>query len=215
MRSDYRQWKLEALDEAGYFIIFQGFLENKKLRDINGNALKLYIYLGVNSNNLDGVVWHSNKKIALYFKKSERTIRLWMNELESLNLIKRMQLKYDGNVVTYLKPYAYKHIDDIDKTSIKIIEGYLHVDEINSLYIKGDNLYIPVTSNMSIELFNNNGGEWVDGKIEIRRLDNSFKHGNPTNEENIKYIFKSYVGNWIVNIEKTQSLKVKVSINEY
>ena len=215
MRYNYRKWKLEALDEAGYFIIFQGFLQNEKLKDISGNALKLYIYLGMNASNLEGVVWHSNEKISRYFEKSERTIRLWMKELESLDLIKRMRLKYNGNVFTYIKPYTYKYTRDIDKDLIEIIEGYLYIDEINSLYIKGHNLHIPITSTMDIEMFNTDENEWIMGKIEIRRLNSISWDDNPQNEENIKYIFKSYDRTWITNIEKTQSLKVKVFINNY
>ena len=111
MRNNYKRWKLDALDESGYFTIFQGFLEGNKLNDISGNALKLYIYLGLNSNNLEGIVWHSNKKIANYFNKSERTIRTWMKELEDNRLIKRMRLKYDGPVYTYLQTYIYKYKD--------------------------------------------------------------------------------------------------------
>ncbi|MDU4912867.1 helix-turn-helix domain-containing protein [Clostridium baratii] len=107
-KKEFNYWKREALDEAGYFIIFQGFLEEEILKNISGNALKLYLYLGINSRNSTGVVWHSNKKIAEYFNKAERTIRSWMKELEDLKLIKRMRLDYDGKVYTYLKPYKYK-----------------------------------------------------------------------------------------------------------
>ena len=132
MRNNYKIWKYNALSESAYFIIFQGFLETNILKEISGNALKLYIYLGINSNNYEGIVWHSNKKIASYFDKSERTIRTWMKELEDLKLIKRMRLDYDGIVYTYLQPYKDK---DNNNENIGIIyfssSGFIVFQEDN------------------------------------------------------------------------------------
>lgn len=104
-KDNYKYWKEMSLENNGYFVIFNGFMESEKLKKISGNALKLYIYLGLNSKNYTGEVWHSNKKIAKYFGRSERTIRDWMKELEDLNLIKRMQLEFNGNSYTFLQPY--------------------------------------------------------------------------------------------------------------
>lgn len=105
LKNNYGNWKKDSLSNTGYFIVFKGFKDTKKLRDISGNALKLYIYLGIASNSKTGEVWHSNEKIAKYFDRSERTIRLWMQELESLNLIKRFQLNYNEESHTFLQPY--------------------------------------------------------------------------------------------------------------
>jgi len=104
-KRNYREWKKNSLDESGFFVIFSGFIDSDKLKKISGNALKLYIYLGIYSNNMTGEVWHSNKTIAKYFGKSERTIRAWMKELEDMNLIKRMRLEFDGEPHVYLQPY--------------------------------------------------------------------------------------------------------------
>lgn len=208
-RNNYKQWKLEALDESGYFVIFQGFLENGILRKISGNALKLYVFLGINSNNLEGIVWYSNKKISYYFGNSERTIRKWMKELEDLNLIKRMRLKYNGNVYTYLNPYTYKlSIKTNSYTSKIITEGILFIDDINGLYIKSDNLYIPIISSMEIQLWNNENDEWVRGKIEFRRYTEDIN----SNLKQIKYIFKSYDTGQIIYIKKDKCLKVRALI---
>lgn len=105
-RKNHKEWKKQSLNENGYFVIFNGFVESHILTKISGNALKLYIYLGMHSQNLTGEVWHSNKTIAKYFNKSERTIRGWVLELEELNLIKRMRLVYDGEVHMFLQPYT-------------------------------------------------------------------------------------------------------------
>ncbi len=104
-KNNYSEWKKLGLENEGYFIIFNSFQKNDKLKKISGNALKLYIYLGINSSNLTGETWHSNISISKYFNKSERTIRNWMKELEDLNLIRRMQLDYNGPSHTFLQTY--------------------------------------------------------------------------------------------------------------
>lgn len=105
LKNNYTHWKKNSLESSGYFTIFSGFKDTNKLKNISGNALKLYIYLGITSNSMTGEVWHSNKTIAKYFGKSERTIRLWMQELESINLIKRFQLEFNEESHTFLQPY--------------------------------------------------------------------------------------------------------------
>lgn len=105
IKNNYTKWKKDSLSDTGYFVIFKGFMDGKKLKDISGNALKLYLYLGLNSNTRTGEVWHSNSTIAKYFDRSERTVRLWMQELESLNLIKRFQLNFNEESHTFLQPY--------------------------------------------------------------------------------------------------------------
>ncbi|MCU7757198.1 helix-turn-helix domain-containing protein [Bacillus cereus] len=104
-KDNYKKWKEYSLNENGFFIIFSGFVEENKLKKISGNALKLYIYLGMYSKNMTGEVWHSTKTIANYFGKSERTIRGWMKELEDQHLIKRMRLEFDGQPHVFLQPY--------------------------------------------------------------------------------------------------------------
>lgn len=124
LRSNFRLWKFNSLENSSYFIIFQGFEEGEKLKNISGNGLKLYIYLGLHANNYEGVVWHSNKTISKYFGKSERTIRVWMKELEDLQLIKRMRLDYDGMVYTYLQPYISKYNDTNRNEGILYFNDY-------------------------------------------------------------------------------------------
>jgi len=108
----YSSWKKKSLNESGFFVIFNGFLDEKKplshkalLQEISGGALKLYIFLGIKSDNFTGESYYSIKSIANYFGKSERTINNWFNELEKLNLIYRAQLEYNGVSHTYLQTY--------------------------------------------------------------------------------------------------------------
>lgn len=116
LRKTYSVWKKDSLSESGFFPIFNGFVGNNKLNALSGGALKLYVYLGLYANNNTGEVWHSNKKIAQYFNKNERTIRMWMHELENYNLIQRMQLEYDGEPHVFLLPYfSTSNYDNIEK----------------------------------------------------------------------------------------------------
>ena len=114
-KRNYEKWKESAINDNGFFIIFNGFVESKILKNINGNALKLYIFFGVHSKNSTGESFYSIKEIAAYFNKSERTISNWIKELEKMHLIERYQLAYDEVAHTYLQPYnAGKKRKNID-----------------------------------------------------------------------------------------------------
>ena len=106
LKENYSIWKNYSLKNENYFVIFNKF-SDVKLKNINGNALKLYIYLGINSNTYTGEVWHSLETISQYFGKSERTIRSWLKDLEDLNLIYRMQLNFNKESHTFLQPYFF------------------------------------------------------------------------------------------------------------
>jgi DNA-binding Lrp family transcriptional regulator len=146
LKNIYTDWKRSMLETSGYFVIFKPFQNSEKLKHISGNALKLYVYLGLNSNNYTGEVWHSNKKIATYFGKSERTVRGWMQELESLNLIKRFQLEYNKESHTYLQPYSSldyfepeKYIYTYRIKNVEVRNSFnlsFYYDEINQLILK-------------------------------------------------------------------------------
>ena len=217
-RNNYREWKLKALDEAGYFVIFQGFIEDRILQRISGNALKLYIYLGMHSNNYEGIVWHSNSTISKYFGKSERTIRGWMHELEEENLIKRMRLSYDGNVYTYLQPYSFRgQAYDMTEDNVngkRTIEGVFYIDQIGGLHIKGENIYIPVTNSMDMKILNPDSNEWEYGTIQIRRLnlDDEELDNNEIDYIEIIFLFKCMESKQIIRIDNNKNLRVRVII---
>ncbi|MGL5256019.1 MAG: helix-turn-helix domain-containing protein [Proteocatella sp.] len=102
---NYKYWKWSNLNTNGYFIIFNGFCENGYLNKISGNALKLYLYLGIYSKNETGESFHSISTIAKYFGKNERTIYNWLRELLDLKLIRRIQFEFNGPTYTYLQTY--------------------------------------------------------------------------------------------------------------
>lgn len=103
---EYKDFKEAALANIGYFPVFLSFKSSGLLREISGNALKLYILLGLSTDNWNGETWVSLETIAEYFKKSKRTVSNWANELEELKLITRMQFEYNGACHTFLRPYG-------------------------------------------------------------------------------------------------------------
>lgn len=106
-RNEYAKWKKDALSRFGYFPVFQPLKESFLLKNLSGNALKLYLYLGLMSDNTTGETWVSIETIARYFDKSKRTISDWIKELEKAGLIERMQLEQNGVSHTFLVPYGY------------------------------------------------------------------------------------------------------------
>lgn len=159
IKINYNNWRKDSLSNTGYFVIFKGFKDTKKLKNISGNALKLYIYLGISSNTTTGEVWHSNEKIAKYFDRSERTIRLWMQELEELNLIKRFQLNFNEESHTFLQPYYnFTSNFETDKYVYRyqlknlVFRNHVNLDnyheELNKVIKKNfNNVYIKIKSN--------------------------------------------------------------------
>lgn len=211
MRNRYKRWKYNALDNSAYFIIFQGFLEADLLKDISGNALKLYIYLGLNSNNYEGVVWHSNKKIAEYFDRSERTIRVWMKELENLNLIKRMRLEYDGIVYTYLQPYTYKY-------EIKDNNGILYFNTSGFLVYQQQNVISIYREFINISIFIDDIG-WISGVLKVKDFDEKFLELlidgfiDIENEYfNITYEFESFDKKIKLNLSEHKDILLKAKL---
>ena len=105
-RQDFNKWKSDALDRYGYFPIFQPFKETFLLRNLSGNALRLYLYLGLVSGNKTGESWVSIDTMAKYFGKSNRTISSWLKELEEARLIVRMQFEPNNVAHTFVQPYG-------------------------------------------------------------------------------------------------------------
>lgn len=106
LRSKYKAWRENTkAEKQGFFVIYNSFIKNNLLKDISGNALKLYLYLGFNSKNETGESWHSVDKIADYFECDKRSVKRWFEELEKLGLVERIQKGYHRIANTFLKPY--------------------------------------------------------------------------------------------------------------
>lgn len=109
-RKKYERWKDYSLNNIGFFPVFQTFKEEYLLKHLSGNAVKLYIYIGLRTGNKTGETWITIDHMAKYFEKSPRTISNWLQELEEHNLITRMQLQYNEPAHTFLRPYGYSSI---------------------------------------------------------------------------------------------------------
>lgn len=106
LEQDFSKWKSTSLEKGGYFPVFSGLKERFLLKNLSGNAIKLYLYLGLHSGNDTGSTWVSIEYIAKYFEKSPRTISYWLKELEEAQLITRMQMENNGVAYTFLRPYS-------------------------------------------------------------------------------------------------------------
>lgn len=106
LEKNYMNWKKSSLQFSGYFPIFSEFKEGYYLKNLSGNAVKLYLYLGLRTGNEDGKTWVSIETMASYFGKSKRTISDWLKELEKYNLVERMQMSPNDVSYTFLLPYG-------------------------------------------------------------------------------------------------------------
>ncbi|MGB2513197.1 helix-turn-helix domain-containing protein [Leuconostoc suionicum] len=93
------------MNNYGFFVIFNGFLDDGHLKKISGGALKLYVFLGIKSKNDTGESFYTVKQMADYFDVSTRSISNWIKELEKINLVERIQLEYNGVAHTFLNTY--------------------------------------------------------------------------------------------------------------
>lgn len=119
-RSNYKKWKEKSLDTVGYFPIFQPFKEGFLLRELSGNALKLYVYLGLHTGNKTGETWVTIDSMAKYFEKSNRTISAWLEELIAHDLIVRIQLNYNEPAHTFLVPYGYSILIEMEYEKMEL-----------------------------------------------------------------------------------------------
>ena len=101
----YRNWKKKSLEDGGYFIVFNSFKDDYYLRDLSGGAVKLFLFFGISGKNKTGESYYTIEEIAEYFKKSPRTIEIWIKELEKKRLINRMPKGLNSVAYTYLLPY--------------------------------------------------------------------------------------------------------------
>lgn len=105
LRSQFKLWRqLSAEDRAGFFAIYGDFLPY--LGRLSGNAIKLYVYLGLHAGNFTGECWPSVPTMARRLKKSQRTILSWLKELERCKLIMRIPGPRGEVTHTFLLPYG-------------------------------------------------------------------------------------------------------------
>lgn len=110
----HREWKQWAFKyKRGFFPIFTpDFM--KKFKDVSGNALKLYLYLGTYINNQDGYALVGIETISKDLKATKRTVHNWFQELREHRLVIRIQPGYKQPTFTCLLPYHDDFLEDRD-----------------------------------------------------------------------------------------------------
>jgi len=127
LRDNHRSWKKERqTQKSSFFMVYTDFMD-LYLKDVSGGALKLYLFLGFHVNSFTGECWVSTEKIADFFGNDPRSVRKWISELESLGLIKRIQMGFKRVSNTFLLPY-WKSVEssiDINNETLPIPEDNL------------------------------------------------------------------------------------------
>jgi hypothetical protein len=105
-RHEYHEWRNQQRKNlTGFFVIYNTFKDSGILKNISGNACRLYVYLGIVSKNETGESWYSADSIAEYFDCDKRSVKRWFEELEEEGLIIRVQKGVMRAANTFLKPY--------------------------------------------------------------------------------------------------------------
>jgi len=112
---EWRSWTFR--NKRGFFPVFTPEF-TEKLKNVSGNAIKLYLYLGAHINNKEGSTTVSVEKIASDLNATKRTVHNWFAELREHELAIRIQPGFKNTTTTYLLPYH----DDFLKTRPSIVE---------------------------------------------------------------------------------------------
>lgn len=106
--SSHTDWRAKMKSEKqGFFPVFSEAIK-PHLKDLSGSALRLFIYLGVHSDNETGEVRAriTNRTMTDFFNCSERTLHKWIAELENAGLIVRLQTRFKATGKIFMLPYT-------------------------------------------------------------------------------------------------------------
>lgn len=109
LKSDHSKWRnYNFKNKQGFFPIFSDF--KNELKYLSPGAVTLFIYIGLHSNNVTGECSHSLETMSKNLNRSVRTISNWLKELESNQLITRIQLDFNSYSRTYILPYTENYL---------------------------------------------------------------------------------------------------------
>lgn len=103
--SSWREFNKGNDDSKETFAMIYTSFKDNILPDIEGGALKLYLFFAFNATNSSGDSWYSVEKIADFFKVGSRTVDKWIKILMEKDLIYRDQNDHKS-ATTYLLPYS-------------------------------------------------------------------------------------------------------------
>lgn len=105
---EWRQWCFQ--NKKGFFPVFTPEFVDK-FKEVSGNALRLYLYLGAHINNREGYTLLAIETIAKEYKATKRTVHNWFQELRDNRLLLRIQPGFKQPTYTYLLPYHEQFLD--------------------------------------------------------------------------------------------------------
>lgn len=107
MRDSYADWKEQIFTMNKPFFPIHTDFQDLFLKEISGPALKLYVFLGINSRYHTGESWFSSKEVSEFFDRDQRTVLNWFQELEKLGLIFREQKGFKMKANSFIRPYGF------------------------------------------------------------------------------------------------------------
>lgn len=111
LRVNHKEWRnYNFSHKEGFFPLFSDFKNEMKF--LSPGAVSLFVYFGLHSNNVTGECSHSLETIAHNLNRSIRTISNWVKELESNQLIERIQLDFNSSSRTFIIPYTKRYSDE-------------------------------------------------------------------------------------------------------
>lgn len=112
LTDSHRSWRRwTQRNKRGFFPVFSPIFA-EKMKNVSGNAIKLYIYLGMHIDNQAGYTMIAIDTMAEYFQTSNRTVHNWLKELKENKLIIRIQPAFKQTTYTFLIPYHDEFIND-------------------------------------------------------------------------------------------------------
>lgn len=110
-RLEHKEWRnYNFNNKEGFFPLFSDF--KNEMKYLSPGAISLFVYFGLHSNNITGECSHSLETIAQNLDKSVRTISNWIKELESNQLIERLQLDFNKSSRTFIIPYTKRYLKE-------------------------------------------------------------------------------------------------------
>ncbi len=103
LKSEYEKWRANArVTKEGFFPVFKNFRSYLK-GSLSSEAIRVFLYLGLVSNNKSGEVFYPLSSIASYLDKTDEDLKDIMDELKAANLVER--IKTEEGTKTFLLPY--------------------------------------------------------------------------------------------------------------
>ncbi|WP_145153914.1 helix-turn-helix domain-containing protein [Paenibacillus xylanexedens] len=128
---NWRDWTKNS--RKGFFPVFTPDFSAIS-KDVSGNAIKLYLFLGANSDNQAGYTLISVETMAQHFETNTRTVHNWLKELKDNKMILRVQPGFKQATFTFLLPYHNEFLSTVYGNKLAImITAYNEGTEVKNV----------------------------------------------------------------------------------